>query len=318
MGVLLSRTGRHDDALDAFRHAIAAGQDYGIGWFNFGSELLLHGDVGDLLAAQGALGIAHQLDPSLRSTQPAPIFDEEFYEAGLDLSKSLPTDWSLEDTARRPTVPITVLLVVLAVLQGGLALLSGHTKEHIATRLAESVSRSARSHRLSMPAWVGMAATAIVLTLGLGTGGVRETVLAIPLALSLAVLPVAIRGLAAGTRLREQETPIWALAMTSLLQLLGCPWATATTSRASTDPDARSTSGAVPLILISVSAIAFFSAALTLVPSARAGFGMCIAAVGAALVPIPHNDGARIGRFASAMASLALFAAAAAQAFAVV
>ena len=195
LGVLLSKSGRHAEAEEAFRKAIQVKPDYALGWFNLGSELTLYGKSWDIIVGQGALGLAAKSDPALKEMLPGLVFDEEIYESGLDLSQVLPADWTLAPNVRKSTTPLTVLMVLVSF---GL-ILNAIAKDSVLGWVAERLSALTATltgpwrSLLWLPAWLGVLISSLLLSFAAGASTWAEVALGVPFALALAALPWVLR-----------------------------------------------------------------------------------------------------------------------------
>lgn len=294
LGVLLSRDGQHEAARDAFRHSIAAKPDYGIGWYNFGSELMLHGEWTELLAAEGALGIANKQDPSLRSLAPGTKFDDEIYQSGLDLSKVLPADWTLASHARPSTTLLTVALVALIALRVAGALGQDKVNGWLLEKAVQRNSRLGDRWRrwAWWPAWTGLVASAIILSFFSGASTPSEALLCAPLGVALAAIPLVVRRLVVdqSNQPGRQLTPVLGVAASGLLMLVGIAWPpVAYDTQASERHPARRI---VPVAIAVCCLLMLLPAITTAVPTARIGVAAAVATLGAVLLPVPPADGA--------------------------
>ena len=121
LGVLQAQAGDMDAAFDSFKRAVAARNDYAIGWFNLGTVASERQGFSDFVLSQGALGKAGLLDKNLKDQAPVLRFDNEVYQSGVDVSKDIPDDWQLAQTMRRNPVALAAGLsgiVVARVLYG--------------------------------------------------------------------------------------------------------------------------------------------------------------------------------------------------------
>lgn len=294
LGVLLSHDGQHEAARDAFRRAIGAKPDYGIGWYNFGSELMLHGQWTELLAAEGALGIANKHDTSLRSLAPGTKFDDEIYASGLDLSKVLPADWTLASHARPSTTPLTVALIALIALRviGALGKdkINGWLVEKTVQRNSRVVDRWRRW--AWWPAWTGLVASATILSFLSGASTLGEALLCIPLGAALAAIPLVVRRLVVDQSNQpvKELTPALGIAASTFLLFLGVAWPpVAYDTQASERHPARRI---VPAVTALCCLLLLLPAITTAVPTARIGLAAAVATLGAVLLPVPPADGA--------------------------
>jgi hypothetical protein len=115
LGVLRAGLGDLDGAVSAFRRAVGAREEYGLGWFNLGVALERQGPQ-HLLASQGAFARAFRADSELADRAHRFAADDRLYFTTLDLSKPLPPEWSFAKTQER--APVAVAGLALALLLG--------------------------------------------------------------------------------------------------------------------------------------------------------------------------------------------------------
>jgi hypothetical protein len=166
LGVLLARMGDNDGAVRALRRAVGGNQRYALAWFNLG---VVYGRMGPahLLASQGALGRAIQLDDGFRGRKAEPTLDARTYRTGLDLSRPLPADWTFAGSqAARPALVAGAAAILLLTLSLGRSMASRRGGRDFADRWLEPVSRVLSRMpllgRLSAPALGAVAALGIL------------------------------------------------------------------------------------------------------------------------------------------------------------
>ncbi|MFT3888288.1 MAG: tetratricopeptide repeat protein [Arachnia sp.] len=303
LGVLRGGSGDREGALAAFAWAVRVKPDYALGWFNLGSALS-DGDLAQAFAAEGALGKAAQLDPSFRAKGPGLEFDDVVYDAGLDLSRLIPDDWSLGATARPSPVPLTAALVVVIVLR----LISSFVQDDVLGRAMDAVTRRGAAEggipaRLRwLPWWVGVAATFVVVLFAGSASTVAERLFVAPAALGIALLPVLLRPVFAAARL-TQRTSVVGLAASGVLITLGIAWPPAPLAASPEAAGAhRRTLAVVALVTAALGACAL----ATGVPAARLAFLACAALLGVLLLPIAPSDGSSLARLWQLAATVGL------------
>jgi len=307
LGVLLSLSGEHDEAREAFTHAVQSRPEYALGWFNLGSELILNGGWRDAVVGEGALGLATKYDRDLKGLAPGLTFDDEIYASGLDLSKVLPADWNLGGSARPPSAPLTAALVALVALRLGFDLF----KDNLAGSVVEKALRRSSTGRwrrfLWLPAWIGVLGSLVVLTVRSGAGTITEMILVAPLMTSLVVLPTAIRRLGHSESVQDarEATPVMGIASSAVLAGFGVPWPPLPYS---SNARAGRACVLVSAVLAGVCMLLMIPAAWTLVPVAGLGSAAAAATLGALLVPVPPAEGAYLPRVEGRVATVFLFA----------
>jgi tetratricopeptide (TPR) repeat protein len=216
LGVLLARLGDEDGAIRALRRAVGGNERYALAWFNLG---VVHGRMGPshVLASQGALGRAVQLDDDLRDRRAEPTLDASTYRTGLDLSKPLPREWTFAASqAQRPALVAGAAAILLLTMSLSRSLAARRGGRDLADRWLEPVSRALERvpllGRLSAPA-LGVAAALAILawTLAHGSGGSATAVLTLVAGLALLIGAVlGVRVLAArraGAQLHQATWP---------------------------------------------------------------------------------------------------------------
>ena len=311
LGVLLAAGGHHDEATDAFRNAVKVRSDYATGWFNLGSELLLHGSWTQVLAAEGALGYAARYDSSLRSETPALTFDDEVYKSGLDLSRLLPPDWQLATSARRSTTPLTLALIVLLLGRVVTALSQDTLSGWIGEKTMALVARFPNGllRWLHWPAWLGVLLSLTTFVLVGGTSGTREALVAGPCLVAIAVLPSVLRramGAVPNDGVAER-TPALGVGVSAVLALAGIAWPPVPTMSASGDHSVVLRARRAVIVAVAGAVLVLvMSSWLGSVPVSRAVMSVGIASLGSLLVPLEPSDGAYLGKRFGLAATIAL------------
>ena len=135
LGVLLARTGQHQEAELAFRRSIGVNLDYALGWANLGGVLNAPLPLSEFLEAQGAWLRAASLQPNLRGARPGPTLDEAVYASNLDLSRPLPPDWQFTSSGRPPVTGFGIFMIISLIWRVG----SGLGLDQLVGRIAERV-----------------------------------------------------------------------------------------------------------------------------------------------------------------------------------
>ncbi len=197
LGVLLARMGDNEGAVRALRRAVGGNEGYALAWFNLG---VVHGRMGPLhvLASQGALARAIELDEDFRGRKAEPTLDATTYRTGLDLSRPLPPEWTFAGSqSGRPAAVAGGAAILLLTLSLGRSLVSRTGGRGFADRWLEPASRALNRvpllERLTAPALGIVAALAILAwTLVRESGGGTAT--ALTLLAGLALLVAAVLG----------------------------------------------------------------------------------------------------------------------------
>ncbi|HET9737901.1 MAG TPA: tetratricopeptide repeat protein [Solirubrobacteraceae bacterium] len=197
LGVLLARMGDEEGAVRALRRAVGSNEGYALAWFNLG---VVHGRMGPLhvLASQGALARAIELDEDFRGRKAEPTLDASTYRTGLDLSRPLPPEWTFAGSqSGRPAAVAGGAAILLLTLSLGRSLVSRTGGRGFADRWLEPASRVLARvpliGRLTAPA-LGIAAALAILTWTLARESGGGTATALTLLAGLALLVAAILG----------------------------------------------------------------------------------------------------------------------------
>jgi tetratricopeptide (TPR) repeat protein len=300
LGVELARLYRNDEAVTALRRAVGARPDYALGWFNLGVVYSRMGPA-RVLASQGALARAFELDPALRDRQHVLTIDAQIYRTGLDLSKPLPPGWSFAQLQDRLPVPSAGLLAVL-VLGLGLARVAGSgTRTELAQGWLESAAQRLERlplvNRLRNP-WWALAVTVLVFALPVvlhARGRVVDLGALAVGVLLLALVAMRARSLVArraGLTIRNESWgPGVAFGMATAVV---APWAPLPVAR--TTDDAPRVHAAAPVALALMGVVLFVESAAFQVPLTRSLAQAALIMVASTLVPVGPLDGAKLGR----------------------
>jgi cellulose synthase operon protein C len=300
LGVELARLHRNDEAVTALRRAVGARPDYALGWFNLGIVYSRMGPA-TVLASQGALARAFELDPALRDRQHVLTIDAQTYRTGLDLSKPLPPGWSLAQLQRRALVPSAGLLAVL-LLGLGLARVAGSgTRTELAQGWLESAAqrleRLPLMHRLHNP-WWALAVTVLVFALPVvlhARGPVVDLGALAVGVLLLALVAMRARRLVArraGLTVRNES---WGPGVVfGMATAVVAPWAPLPVVR--TTDDAPRVHAAAPVALALMGVVLFVESAAFQVPLTRSLAQAALIMVASTLVPVGPLDGAKLGK----------------------
>lgn len=158
MGVLQIQVGRIEEARNSFRHAVAANPKYATGWFNLGVAESQIGGAAAFIRAQGSFGRAGQLDADLKGAERNVIFDNTVYQSGLDVSKDIPRDWTLNSTLRRGTQIVSIGVAVIGVARIIHDLVLDKLLEAVTERGIPLFQRRRRSRGINAAGTVGAAA----------------------------------------------------------------------------------------------------------------------------------------------------------------
>jgi tetratricopeptide (TPR) repeat protein len=211
LGVLLARRGDDDAAVAALRRAVGAEPRYALGWFNLGVVLAGMGPA-KLLASQGALARAFQLEPALRDREREPTIDARTYRVGLDVSRPLPPEWSFaasQEQAPAKTVGLVAILLAAFALSRTLATrASGRAlAETWLGHVDRATGRMGWLRRLAHPA-IAVVATLLVFLAPLARDPSGGLTAAVAGALGLCVLiAVALRGRRTAGGRRQRTWP---------------------------------------------------------------------------------------------------------------
>lgn len=302
LGVLEARAGRSDQAIEAFRRAVGADENYALGWFNLGVALEGEGPL-HAVQSQGAFGRAIEADPDLAGREHRLSLDRDVYLSELDVSKPLPAGWSFADAGGEtgPAAATGLFVLLIAGLQLGRSL-GGQTLSSTARpllELAHSALAWIGGRQPFVPAALALAATAFVFLIPLirsGTATVVQTTLLLSGLAALATIVWRARVLMARREGLELTQRGWrpALVVGVGAGLFGVPWAplpVAQTNRLSAAVHwvAPVATGAIALLLL----------ALTVwlqIPITRALGVAALVMTASMLVPVTPLDGGMIDK----------------------
>lgn len=295
LGVVQAECGYRAAAAESFRNAVRASPDYAQAWFNYGSFLLVDGDWSEFLIAEGALGVAGGLDPSLRDLAPTLEADDYIYDSGLDLSQALPDEWKLGQHERRSAAPLTVLLLVVLLMR----IVQAFITDRVSSEVAQAAMTGALSRPVSirLPLIVGLVLSSALLVL-LGPAESRERLVLAPIAVAAATLPTAFRRLRPLTE--NERVPLAMLATSALLMPLGVavpplPGGTA-----------KSKATLAPIALGCLVLAAASTGFIAPIPLAHTTLLTLVAVLTTTLLPLPPYDGSQLGPIPSRLATVGL------------
>ncbi|MGH2854153.1 MAG: tetratricopeptide repeat protein, partial [Solirubrobacteraceae bacterium] len=317
LGYVEDRLGRRAAAVRDFRHAVGADSRYALGWFNLGVELeregLLHA-----LAAQGALGRAIAVEPSLGTRSHRTTLDNHVYVTDLDLSKPLPPNWSFTTIEKqRVAGSLGLVLLLVAALQLGRALAAGQGGDAKATewllQAAQTLSRRLPGRGALAPAAVAVATSLLVFLLPLLRSGNASVVEATLLLLGVGAVIAAIyrsRVLVARRREIALTQRGWrpAIAVGVVAAALGIAWTPLPIASTGGDGEAAAVHWIGPIVATAIALALLVLSALLHVPIAQTLAGAALVMAASMLVPIKPLDGGVVtgGKGGGAAASLAL------------
>ena len=296
LGVLYAQDGNLAQAITCFKQAVRARPDYPLGWFNLGVAQGQQPGIGAFLRSQGAFGKAGQLNHGLKNQAVGLAFDDQVYDAHLDVSKPIPADWHLSQTVRANPTPLTIGLIVMIVLRGAWAFGSDWFAMHGSAGALRLWSRKRPGLERFLngriaAAWTTLITFAALLWLA-GVSGWREYAL---VGMGFAAL-LTIHSLAPrfATTLAEPHTSVLPA---SLITVVLAPFGIAFTPPAPLVDD-----DGIPLwarrsgvtALAAVAAVFCLVAWITAVPLIRAAATGCLVLVTSALVPVRPLDGSRL------------------------
>jgi hypothetical protein len=297
-------------AVRALRRAVGANKEYALAWFNLG---VVHGRMGPLhvLASQGALARAIQLDDRFRGRKAEPVLDARTYRTGLDLSRPLPSRWTFAGSqAARPAAVAGAAATLLLLLSLGQSLAS-RSGRNVAERWLEPVgrvvSRVPLLGRLSAPA-LGVIVAVAILAWKLVHESGGGTTAALTLLAGLALLIAAVLGVRVvtarrlGTDLRQATWPS-GLVFSVGAGAAGFAWVPLPFVRTPED-DARLRRAAPAAAGLIAAALIGLTAWLD-VPVTRALAIAALVMAASMLTPIKPLDGAAIAKAGAAGASVA-------------
>ena len=298
LGVLLYQQGRREEARSAFEQAVNVKPDYAKGWFNLGVAESESAGIAHFLRSQGALGKAAMVDGTFRDLDRVVSFDEEIYDSGIDLSRPIPEDWQLAQTARSRPSLIGLGLILVVVLRIAWALgadwLTGRGIER-AVNVEAHKHRKLRGILASRPSalWTTTVTLAALLFLA-GVVGWAELLFAVALFSAILAAHALAPRLMSPDRSIRQTSFVPASLLTPGLALFGLGF-TPPAPMADDDtevPTATRRSGVAVLAALTVAL--GFAAWATGVPAARSGAVAALLLASSALIPVNPLDGARL------------------------
>ena len=298
LGVLLYQQGRQEEARSAFEQAVNVKPDYAKGWFNLGVVESESAGIAHFLRSQGALGKAAMVDGTFRDLDRVVSFDEEIYDSGIDLSRPIPEDWQLAQTARSRPSLIGLGLILVVVLRIAWALgadwLTGRGIER-AVNVEAHKHRKLRGILASRPSalWTTTVTLAALLFLA-GVVGWAELLFAVALFSAILAAHALAPRLMSPDRSIRQTSFVPASLLTPGLALFGLGF-TPPAPMADDDtevPTATRRSGVAVLAALTVAL--GFAAWATGVPAARSGAVAALLLASSALIPVNPLDGARL------------------------
>jgi hypothetical protein len=252
-----------------------------------------------MLASQGALARAVELDPDFADRRQVPTIDAQIYRTRLDLSKPLPPGWSFADLDRAaPAASAGLLAVLLMAL--GVARTGGRDGGELVERWSNvataATARVPLVARLRGPGWA-LCLTVVLLTVAAARGS-RDSWWALTGYLigvaALALVAVRVRALVGRTGGEGVQQTTWApgLLLGVGVTAAGSVWAPMPVVEGTTRRIA--VHAAAPVALGLVAAVLLFQAFWTDVSLTR-GWGLAALVMAASmLLPLPPHDGARL------------------------
>jgi len=319
MGVLLAQDGQTDAAIDAFKNALAAREDYATAWFNLGTIEASQPGFTAFVLSEGALGKAGLINPDLKDMDPVLTFDDEVYSSSIDVSKPIPADWHLSQSIRSTPTTLTAALIAMIALRVGWAV----GKDWFSGRWAEGALRNwsnrpglvARFTRWRPRPFLTTVVTLAALVFLGGSAGWVESILCASVVVALLLLHAMVPRLPAKNwPVRHVSFPPASL-VTILLTPFGlgfAPPAPLATSMPVANDSTPYLIRRIGLIAIGAATLLYAAGAwITAVPTARTATTMGLVLVSSALVPVNPLDGARLGlnRWIDLLVTLCLIAA---------
>ncbi|MGA2011703.1 MAG: tetratricopeptide repeat protein [Solirubrobacteraceae bacterium] len=231
LGVLLLDAGQTGAAVSALRRSVGAAPGYATGWFNLGIALGRQGPL-HLLASEGSLARADQLNPALAKRAPNPFFDNSVYISHLDLSKPLPAKWTFANSQIQSPLAaagLSTILVMALTLARSLAARGGQSN---AQKWLSTFERYERKLERTVPGGplLALVATVVLLLWPLHSGPEAGWAFGTPYAIGLTILVMIVLGVrrlaAAGTHTAmREETWLPGVALGLGLAIVGLSWA---------------------------------------------------------------------------------------------
>jgi hypothetical protein len=303
LGVLLLDRGQTGAAVAALRRSVGAAPGYATGWFNLGIALGRQGPL-HLLASEGSLARADQLNSALAKRAPKPFFDNTVYISHLDLSKPLPPKWTFASSQIHSPLAaagLSTILVIALTLARSLAARGGQGN---AKKWLGAFERYERKLELAVPGGplLALVATIVLLLWPLHSGPEAGWAFGTPYAIGLAILVMIVLGVrrlaAAGTHTpMREETWLPGVALGLVLAIIGLSWAPLPVVRArgkatSLHWAAPTASGALALALLLL-------ATWLDVPVARNLGAAALVMTASLLTPVKPLDGATVSTTAA-------------------
>jgi cellulose synthase operon protein C len=300
LGVELTREKRDTAAAEALRQAVGASPHYALGWFNLG---VVESRLGPshLLAAQGAFAVAYSLSPALQDRRHEMTIDASVYRTALDLSKPLPSRWSISQL-QRPAPIAAAGLLALVMLTLGLARATGHGGSTLAAQWLDPLSARLQSapllRKLHHPGWSFAATAASFLFAYLRKGASLAEVTAYTAGV------IVLTALAVGARVLlsrhlriaiTQESWPPGLAFGLVTGAIGLPWAPLPVVRAE-GKDSVKVHLAAPITLAALSAVLFVEAVWLHTPITQSWAVAALVMSASTLLPLGPLDGAQLGK----------------------
>ena len=298
LAVLLAEDDANDEAVELLEQAVKANPDYAKAWHNLGVVRSRAGSVGAFLEGQGALARAAAIDHDLRGNETALLVDDKIYDSGLDVSRTVPPDWTYAASAKETgrgfiiTMALLILLRLLWVL--GLDRVAGGVAERVIASSPHSGRRTAWFWRRFRPRWA-LAASFTVLAVPVVWGvPIASAMVFGALTIALVSIPIATR--LCITRPGESMHFGWTPALA--VGLVGMPFGIAIAPYPvldSTRPDERWTVRWLPsLVLAGVTALFAVASLTTSLPYLRVAAATALALLATLLIPVPPFDGSRL------------------------
>ena len=314
LGVGLARQHQPRKAAVILRQAVGARDDYALGWFNLGVLYSQRGPL-FLLQSQGALSRAFALDPALMDRPREVVVDEHVYRTELDLSKPLPTGWSLGRVERRQPLAAVGLLGLLGITMALSRLLPTGVDSRVKTSLQHGAQTLRRLRLLERRRHLGWAvgATIIAFTLPIAIGGARAdptflSAYVVLLGLLTALLIGVRQLLAMHWNVRAiQRTWSPGVVVGVVSGAFGVPWAPLPYVRV--PPRAARIHLASVIVMAVLAALLLLEVAWLQVPLTKAAAVAALTMTASMLVPLRPMDGAALGK-AGAFFGVATIAAA--------
>jgi len=298
LGVLLLDRGQTGAAVSALRRSVGAAPGYATGWFNLGIALGRQGPL-HLLASEGSLARADQLNSALAKRAPKPFFDNTVYISHLDLSKPLPPKWTFASSQIQSPLAaagLSTILVIALTLARSLAARAGQSN---AKKWLGAFERYERKLELPVPGGplLALVATIVLLLWPLHSGPEAGWAFGTPYAIGLTILVMIVLGVrrlaAAGTHTpMREETWLPGVALGIVLAIIGLSWAPLPVVRAR--GKATSVHWAAPTAAGALALALLLLATWLDVPVARNLGAAALVMTASLLTPVKPLDGATV------------------------